>query len=257
VTSWHRPQAASITPEDAGWGFTGLRILDLDAGPHQASTGQDEMLVVPLAGSCTVETDALTATLHGRENVFDGPADTAYIPPGTGYQITGQGRVALACARAENHHPCRYMGAEAVRAELRGAGACSRRVNNFEFAAHRLIVCEVVTPAGNWSSFPPHKHDTSRPGESVLEEIYYFEVAGGGMGYLRADGVLAEVRGGDVVLIPYGFHGPAMAVPGYDMYYLNVMAGPGEREWLICDDPAHAWIREQWKEQAVDPRLLR
>jgi 5-deoxy-glucuronate isomerase len=82
-------------------------------------------------------------------------------------------------------------------------------------------------------------------------------VAGGGMGYLRAAEVLAEVRSGDVVLIPYGYHGPAMAVPGYDMYYLNVMAGPGRREWLICDDPAHAWIRQEWKEQSVDPRIAR
>jgi 5-deoxy-glucuronate isomerase len=129
-------------------------------------------------------------------------------------------------------------------------------VNNFGttdvLEAGRLIACEVITPAGNWSSYPPHKHDSERPGESVLEEIYYFEVADGpvgpGMAYLKAAEVLAEVHTGDVVLIPYGFHGPAMAVPGYDLYYLNVMAGPGKREWLICDDPAHSWIREQWKQ---------
>jgi len=127
----------------------------------------------------------------------------------------------------------------------------------------------VFTPAGNWSSFPPHKHDTERPGESVLEEIYYFEVADGptpgvgpGLAYQRVYGtperpadVLAEVRSGDVVIIPHGWHGPSMAVPGYDLYYLNVMAGPGRREWLICDDPAHSWVREQWKDQQVDPRV--
>jgi 5-deoxy-glucuronate isomerase len=158
-----------------------------------------------------------------------------------------------------------------VPVELRGAGACSRQVNNFctpeAFDADRLIACEVLTPAGNWSSFPPHKHDTERDGESVLEEIYYFEVgagpAGPGMGYHRvyssddrpAD-VVAEVRSGDVVLVPYGWHGPSMAVPGYDMYYLNVMAGPGaERAWQICDDPAHAWIRGTWPAQRPDPRL--
>jgi hypothetical protein len=119
-------------------------------------------------------------------------------------------------------------------------------VNNFctpeAFEADKLIACEVLTPAGNWSSYPPHKHDEDRPGESVLEEIYWFEVSGGGMAYQQVYGssaVLAEVRTGDVVLIPDGWHGPSMAAPGYDLYYLNVMAGPAaERAWLISDDPA-------------------
>ena len=130
----------------------------------------------------------------------------------------------------------------------------------------RLIACEVLTPAGNWSSYPPHKHDEQRPGESELEEIYYFEVAPGpagpGVGYQRAYGtaerpadVLAEVRTGDVVIIPHGWHGPSMAAPGYDLYYLNVMAGPGPREWLVCFDPAHSWVQASWAEQPVDPRL--
>jgi 5-deoxy-glucuronate isomerase len=137
-------------------------------------------------------------------------------------------------------------------------------VNNFAtpgvLDADRLIACEVLTPSGNWSSYPPHKHDEDRPGvETPLEEIYYFEVAGDGMAYQRVYGpdidVLAEVRSGDAVLIPHGWHGPSMATPGYDLYYLNVMAGPAERSWLICDDPAHAWIRDTWPDQAVDPRL--
>jgi 5-deoxy-glucuronate isomerase len=133
-------------------------------------------------------------------------------------------------------------------------------VNNFctpeAFDADRLIACEVLTPAGNWSSYPPHKHDEDRPGESVLEEIYWFRTE---LAYQRVYGtadVLAEVRTGDVVLVPRGWHGPSMAVPGYDLYYLNVMAGPGaERAWRICDDPAHAWVRDTWAGQAVDPRL--
>jgi 5-deoxy-glucuronate isomerase len=155
--------------------------------------------------------------------------------------------------------------AGAVPVEMRGAGSCSRQVNNFgtpeTLDADRIIACEVITPAGNWSSYPPHKHDEDRPGqESVLEEIYYFEVGGvNGMAYQRVYGstdVLAEVRSGDVVLIPHGWHGPSMAVPGYDLYYLNVMAGPGaERAWLICDDPAHSWVRGTWAGQTVDPRL--
>ena len=152
--------------------------------------------------------------------------------------------------------------------ELRGAGNASRQVNNFctpEAFPHadRLIACEVLTPGGNWSSYPPHKHDEERDGELPLEEIYYFEVAGGGMAYQRVYGtpdrpidVLTEVRSGDVVLIPHGWHGPSMAAPGYDLYYLNVMAGPAaKRAWLISDDPAHAWVRATWRGQPVDPRL--
>jgi 5-deoxy-glucuronate isomerase len=160
----------------------------------------------------------------------------------------------------------RYLPAAEVPVELRGAGSCSRQVNNFGVPgvldAERIIACEVLTPAGNWSSYPPHKHDEQRPGESALEEIYYFEVAGGGTAYHRVYGTaerpfeeLARVGTGDVVLVPYGWHGPSIAVPGHDLYYLNVMAGPGERAWLIRDDPAHAWIRETWPGQPVDPRL--
>src|SRR6185437_2343690 len=178
--------------------------------------------------------------------------------------------------------PLRYGAAGNVPVELRGAGSCSRHVRNFcmetTFDADRLLACEVITPGGNWSSYPPHKHDQDRQGEeSVLEEIYYFEIGKSqdgksqdgksqdgksGIGYMRVYAsddrdidVLAEVRTGDQVLVPYGWHGPAMAVPGYDMYYLNVMAGPGERRWLICDDPAHAWIRRTWDCQPPDPRL--
>ena len=125
--------------------------------------------------------------------------------------------------------------------ELRGAGACSRQVNNFctpaAFETDKLIAVEVLTPAGNWSWYPPHKHDADRPGESVLEEIYYFELSDGGtgpgVGFHRGYGTAArpadswcQVRSGDVVLVPHGWHGPSMAPPGYDLYYLNVMAGP-------------------------------
>jgi 5-deoxy-glucuronate isomerase len=140
----------------------------------------------------------------------------------------------------------------------------SRQVNNFcspeAFAADRLIAVEVITPSGNWSSYPPHKHDEGVPGiETALEEIYYFEVAGGGFAYQRAYGpgvdILEEVRSGDTVLLPSGYHGPSMAAPGYHLYYLNVMAGPGERAWRFTDDPAHAWIRDTWAGQEVDPRL--
>jgi 5-deoxy-glucuronate isomerase len=165
-----------------------------------------------------------------------------------------------------------------VPVELRGAGIASREVRNFAIPgvleADSIIACEVITPGGNWSSYPPHKHDEEREGvETELEEIYYFEtqVEAGSpapegadpVGYQRVYGtddrpidVMAEVRSGDVVLVPHGWHGPAMAPPGYDLYYLNVMAGPGaQRAWLICDDPAHGWVRQTWTSQDVDPRL--
>ena len=129
-------------------------------------------------------------------------------------------------------------------------------------AVDRLICVEVLTPDGNWSSYPPHKHDLARPGEEAeLEEIYYF--VSRGLAYQRVYGtadrpvdVLAEVSTGDTVLIPHGWHGPSIAAPGYDLYYLNVMAGPAAgRSWLVCDDPAHAWVRGTWSGQAVDQRL--
>jgi 5-deoxy-glucuronate isomerase len=249
MSGWYLPQTTRVTPETAGWDFCGLRIV---RDSYTAPAGDEETVVVPLSGSCLVASDLGTVVLNGRPNPFAGPADCVYIPCGTAFTVTGTGRFALATARASRRYPLRYIAADQVRVEQRGAGPCARQVNNFGtpdvLDADRLIACEVLTPAGQWSSYPPHKHDAERPGvESALEEIYYFEIGLSGMGYFRAAEVLAEVRTGDVVLVPYGFHGPAMAVPGYDMYYLNVMAGPGKREWLICDDPAHAWIRETWR----------
>jgi 5-deoxy-glucuronate isomerase len=268
------PWLASVTPEQAGWTYCGLRVLGLPpGGAHEFALAGDEAVLLPLAGSCVVECDGERFTLAGRESVFHGVTDFAYLPRETSARVSsaGGGRFALATARADEPLAPRYGPATGVPVELRGAGACSRRVHNFcmpaAFPADRLIACEVVTPAGNWSSYPPHKHDEERPGESVLEEIYYFEIAaepaGPGVGYQRVYGtadrpadLLAEVRDGDVVLIPHGWHGPSMAAPGYHMYYLNVMAGPGaERAWLACDDPAHGWVRETWQGQQPDPRL--
>ena len=280
---WHRPAGSlaggqwslELTQEEAGWGWSSLRVVELSPGGLCAlATGDNEVLVLPLAGSCTVQCEGQEYVLSGRAGVLGGEvSDFAYLPIGSSATVAskGGGRFAFPGARASRRLPFRYQPASAVPVELRGAGTCSRRVTNFctpeAFEADRLIACEVLTPAGNWSSYPPHKHDEERAGESALEEIYYFEVADGpsgpGLAYQRVYGtpgrpidVLAEVRTGDVVLIPHGWHGPSMAVPGYDLYYLNVMAGPGERAWLICDDPAHAWVRGTWASQEVDPRLL-
>jgi len=261
-----------VTPEQAGWAFSGLRVLELAPGAaHTLHSGADELLVLPLAGGCVVECESRRFELAGRDDVFARVTDFAYVPRDAEVRITsmGGGRFALPSALAGRRLDPAYGAAEEVAAELRGAGQASRQVNNLctpdTFQADRLIAVEVLTPGGNWSSYPPHKHDERREGEVILEEIYYFEIAGhGGLGYQRVYSsgpdrridVCAEVRAGDVVLVPYGYHGPSMAAPGYDMYYLNVMAGPGEeRVWRFCDDPTHAWVRGSWAGQAVDPRL--
>lgn len=269
------PWTLELDPASAGWEYSSLRVLDLAPGAsHTFATGENETLVLPLAGSCAVECEGELFALTGRDNVFTQVSDFAYVPRDADVRVTSDagGRFAFPGARASRRLPPRYAPASAVPSELRGAGQCSRQVVNFcrpdTFEADNLIAVEVLTPAGNWSSYPPHKHDEERPGEETqLEEIYYFIVGSGpggpGVAYQRVYGtaerpidVLAEVRTGDVVLVPHGWHGPSMAVPGYDLYYLNVMAGPGaERAWRICFDPAHAWVSETWSGQATDPRL--
>lgn len=269
-----------VTPESAGWTYSGLRIVQLGPGGSRSlHTGSDEMLVLPLAGSATVEFAGERFELTGREDVLSGPTDFAYVPLGTDARISTRrgGRFALPSARATVSLPPAYGPVESVPVELRGAGAASRRLNNFcaptTFRADKLVAVECVTPAGNWSSWPPHKHDSVGPGEAILEEIYYFEMApaaadgprrmGEGFALQRLytlDGEIdlcEQVRHGDVVLIPRGYHGPAVTAPGYDLYYLNVLAGPAaERSMAFCDDPAHQWVRRGWEGQSIDPRLI-
>jgi 5-deoxy-glucuronate isomerase len=277
------PYSVDVTPETAGLTEASLHVLEL--APGQALTLQTdgtEVMILPLAGSAIVECDGETFELSPRASVFDGPADMVYIGLQSTYTLRGQGRIAVCGARAKRRLPNRRVAAADVPLELRGTGNCSRQVHNFGsagvFDADSLIACEVITPGGNWSSYPAHKHDEESEVESQLEEIYYFEIDSGrgpdvapggapgdspGFGYHRVYGtpqrpieVLEEVRSGDVVLVPHGYHGPSVAAPGYHMYYLNVMAGPGaERAWKIVDDPEHAWLRGTWEDQDVDPRL--
>ncbi|MDO5628252.1 MAG: 5-deoxy-glucuronate isomerase [Mobilicoccus sp.] len=294
MTDWIKPahstddsefDVAAVRPGDPGWNHTGLLVADLADGESRTlATGECEYIVLPLAGAARVSvtaeggTDTTVFELAGRADVFSGPTDLVYAPRDAEVTLTsvGGGRYALPFAKARRALPVAKIEAADVPVELRGAGQASRQVQNFgtpgTLEADSIIACEVITPAGNWSSYPPHKHDEHRPGqESELEEIYYFEMraedgaptGADPIGYQRVYGtderpidVLAEVRSGDVVLVPHGWHGPAMAPTGYDMYYLNVMAGPGEeRIWLICDDPAHGWVRDAWPTQQVDPRL--
>ncbi len=270
-----------------GWHHTRLFVIEIDGGrPYEIDCAGIEYMVVPLSGGVRVEIkeasgETSAIDLAGRTDVFAGPTDVAYLPPECTAELTtaGPSRIALAGSivyRAALPRDPARIAASDVPVEQRGAGECSRLVRNFGVPgvldADSLIACEVITPAGNWSSYPPHKHDVEDPGvETRLEEIYYFEARAVSGAPPQADpcayhrvyasdhrsiDVLAEVRSGDVVLVPYGWHGPSMAPPTADLYYLNVMAGPGrERAWLITDDPAHGWVRDRWRDQAFDPRI--
>lgn len=265
------PYTVDVTPESAGWTESSLKVVELDSRELTLETGDTEVMILPLAGSGSVVSGEETFELSMRASVFDGPADMVYVGTDNTYTLRGEGRFAICGARAKRQLPNRRVAAADVAVELRGTGNCSRQVHNFGtagvFEADSLIACEVITPGGNWSSYPAHKHDENTPVESALEEIYYFEIDGRGdsrgFGYHRVYGtperpieVLEEVRSGDVVLVPHGYHGPSVAAPGYHMYYLNVMAGPGdERAWKIVDDPEHTWLRDTWEDQDVDPRL--
>jgi 5-deoxy-glucuronate isomerase len=265
-----------VTPESAGWGYSSLKIISLEPiGGHRFETGPDEVIVLPLNGSVAVDIDGIHCELDGRGSVFEGPTDLVYVGSGKTVTLRAEagGRFALCGARTQSELPVRYLGAAEIPVELRGAGQSSRQVRNFgtpgSLQAAKIIACEVITPAGNWSSYPAHKHDETTETESELEEIYYFEIATGpggqpGFGFMRTSSspgrvieLLEEVHDRDTVLVPYGWHGPCVAAPGFDMYYLNVMAGPGaERAWKITDHPEQAWVRDTWESQAIDPRLL-
>jgi 5-deoxy-glucuronate isomerase len=260
MSTWHLPSGSLarqgfsvlLTPERAGWDHCGLRVVELGARDHESfATGDDELVAVPLAGAFEVVVDDERLRLDGRSDVFDGPTDVAYLPPGARVVVGSRdgGRLALASARARPGVAARRDPVDAATTEQRGSGRCGREVRGYCMPGHheadRLMVCEVVTPRGGWSSYPPHKHDTEGPGETRLEEIYYYETSGAG-GYAfqqvtasddRPIDLLVRVRSGDVVLVPYGWHGPSVADPRHDLYYLNVMAGPGERAWRVTTQP--------------------
>ncbi len=283
--SWHRPLGTltsgddpiRLGPAEAGWTYTGLRVLALAAGESRVvDTGEFEAFVLPLAGGCSVEVDGERFELTGRDSVFTRVTDFAYVPRDAHVTLSSVegAELALPMARCDRRLTPRYGPAEDVPVEVRGAGNATRQVTNFGVPgvwdhADKLVACELITPDGNWSSYPPHKHDDTEPCEVVNEEVYYFRIAGRdgitpsreGFGLHRTytgDGEVDEdvaVRDGDVFLIPRGYHGPCVAAPGYPMYYLNVLAGPGaERSLAFCDDPAHTWIRDSWAEQELDPR---
>ena len=250
----------AVTPESAGWDYTGLHVLALSAGERWASsTGADEVALVLLGGRCRVLASSGDWTIGARENVFSGKPWALYLPHHTEYEVVASTNLELAvCAtRAEETYPPRLIRPEDVDVEIRGAGNAARQINHIvkpDFPAHRLLVVEVFTPSGNWSSYPPHKHDVSNlPHEADLEEIYYYRIApDDGFGLQRLytpDGRIDQayvIHDGDLLLVPEGYHVFAVA-QGYTGYYLNILAGNEPvRTMQPADDPAYAWVRKTW-----------
>ena len=284
--SWLRPDGSLrvgvadvvVTPQDADWTYSGLRVWTLAPGREvRIELTDEEGVLVPLsARDVDVTVDGSPYRMTGRPGVFAAVSDWIYVPVGSTLTLRGTGGdIALCTARASEVHPVVHTAAEDVPVEVRGAGRATRQITNIatpgSFAgAHKINVCEVVTPGGNWSSWPPHRHDGIGDCPVTNEEIYYFRIGRGdephgdpsGTGLFRVytvDGRVDEtvtVRDGDVYLVPEGYHGPSAAAPDYPMYFLNVLAGPGaDRTMAFCDDPSHHWIREAWADQAQDPRL--
>jgi 5-deoxy-glucuronate isomerase len=250
-----------VTPESAGWQhlFFGVR-----EGSFDSQTGGTEIALVPLGGRCHVEAEGQQWELGGRASVFEGMPWALYLPRDTAYRVEADGDVAICGASCERRREPVLIRPEDVEIEVRGAGNATRQINHIitpEFPAERLLVVEVFTPSGNWSSYPPHKHDEDRPpGEVVLEETYYFRTAAPeafAVQRLYRPGhgvdVTATVRDGDVMLVPWGYHTTA-AAHGYDLYYLNALAGD-RRSMAAADDPELAWIRSAWSELEPDPRV--
>jgi 5-deoxy-glucuronate isomerase len=271
-------------PPVNGWRYTGLRVGTLASGKSlELPADSNERIIFLLQGeeilvAYSDGNEIKKQLLKGRISVFHGPSDFIFLPINTSATITGAGRVAVGEAQASSAKPVRYVAKADVSVTLRGAGRETRQVHNLGMPdtldADRLIVCEVIVPAGNWSGAPSHKHDQYVAGkESNLEEIYYFESAvtrgistpaqTSPFGYFRGNSADArpydvneEIHSGDVALVPYGWHGPAAAGPGYDLYFFNVMAGPDpDRAWNATDHPDQAWIRDTWQSQQTDPRL--
>jgi 5-deoxy-glucuronate isomerase len=232
----------SVTPESAGWLYVGFEVYRLPGDRLDRSTPGRETCVVVLSGRVRLGADGQEWE-GGRESVFDGPPTSIYVPPGVGWWAEGDAEIAVCTAPASTGAELRLLR---VRHESRGSGGESRAIAHIlmeDEPAESLLVTEVITPAGHWSSYPPHKHDTDDPPrETYLEETYYHRMKPeGGFAFQRvytADRSLDEALApsdGDVVLVPRGFH-PVAAGARHDLYYLNVMAGPF-REWRITPDP--------------------
>ncbi len=266
-----RPEKFRDRVEGFGFEYLSFETRKLKAGEkYSGETANRELAIVVLGGGCSVTSSRGEWLRFGqRATVFDGLPYTLYLPIRSSYVLSADTACDLAfCyAKAEEEYPARLVTPAHVGIEIRGGGNATRQINSMlppDFLAQRLMVVEVFTPAGSWSSFPPHKHDVHNPpGEVDLEEIYYYRIGQPGIG--RPEGFAVQkvytadrridetltVRDGELVLVPEGYH-PVVAAHGYDVYYLNALAGSA-RSLAASDDPDYAWVRSEWKEK--DPRL--
>ena len=251
-----------VDVERAGWEFTGLTVKKFASGEAWTrSTGLDEVALVPLGGRCSVAANGQSWTIGERDRPFAGQPWALYLPRDSEFEVIAETPLELAvCAtRAERKLEPKLVTPDDVKVEIRGAGNAARQINHIiepSFAADRLLVVEVFTPSGNWSSYPPHKHDVhDMPREADLEEIYYYRIdPPDGFGLQRlytADGktdAAYVIHDGDLLLVPEGYHVFAVA-QGYTGYYLNVLAGDEPvRTMQPSDDPAYAWVRATWSD---------
>lgn len=267
-----RPEYVRVTPASAGWDYLHFAARRMREGERWSfDTGECELALVVLGGVCSVESDrGVWAEVGRRVSVFDGMPYTLYLPRQTRFTVTARCErtdIAYGWCPAGEDHPARLVTPAEVAVEIRGGGNATRQINQMippGFECSRIVVVEVYTPGGNWSSYPPHKHDQHRLDaqgnliEADLEEIYFYKIARPeGFAYQRvytADKRLDElmlVRDSHLVLSPEGYH-PVVAGHGYDCYYLNMLAGSAQ-SLAASDDPDYAWIKKTWKD--TDPRL--
>jgi 5-deoxy-glucuronate isomerase len=245
-----------ITPETANWEYITYEVYQLEAGQSLSlPTDDKEVCMVIVSGKADVSTtNNKWENIGDRMSVFERKAPYAvYAPPKDQFEVHALTslEIALCKAPAEGNYPARLIIPNDCSYEKRGSGSNQRHICNILFPdqpAEKLLVVEVITPNGNWSSYPPHKHDTDNlPEESFLEETYYHKVnPEQGFAFQRVytdnrdiDETIC-VENNSVVMVPEGYH-PVGAAHGYDLYYLNVMAGP-KREWQFKNDPAHEWM---------------
>ena len=247
-----------VTPEDAGWTYVGFELYQLAPGQTVTrETGTREACLVLVGGRADIEAGGgqRWREVGAREGPFEGKSPySVYVPRDDRWRVTARTALELAVCTAPGGgaHAARLIPPEEVQHSTRGQGSNVRHVRDIlpesSLHAHSLLVVEVITPAGNWSSYPSHKHDVDNlPEESLLEETYYHRLdPPQGFAFQRVYtddrslDVAMAVEDGDVVLVPKGYH-PCAAPHGYDLYYLNVMAGP-KRIWRFNTEPAHRWL---------------
>lgn len=262
-------EVLKVTPQSAGWEHIGLTALKLAAGERYegVNDGVEAVLVIQ-GGRCDVTSSAGDFVgLGARANAFAGLPHALYLPVGARYVITATTALeaAICTSKADQVFPARRIDPADVMVEIRGDGNATRQINHIvkpDFPAQQILIVEVFTPSGNWSSYPPHKHDQhALPAEADLEEIYYYRIdkpEGYAIQKVYTDDRSLDetltVRDGELVLIPEGYH-PVVAPPGYNVYYLNVLAGSA-RSMAATDDPAYGWVRDTWAMQPQDRRLF-